>query len=154
MRNRLRRGKGELETFDPKAGHAHQRRNMAEDEAQPEEERNFHKTFYSMEKNVGQLVLRLDRAEGRKLEEKGSEHGSGGEEPPPSPSTSESSSSSHHHNRRNLVDASKKPFFELDVKFGLSVFNGESNADKLNNWIRQIEVYCKIQQIVEDEGKT
>ena len=33
------------------------------------------------------------------------------------------------------------------------MFNGESNAEKLNNWIRQIEVYCRIQQIVEDEAK-
>ena len=29
---------------------------------------------------------------------------------------------------------------------------GESNAEKLNNWIRQIEVYCRIQQIMEDEA--
>ncbi len=33
------------------------------------------------------------------------------------------------------------------------MFNGESNAEKLNNWIRHIEIYCRIQQIVEDEAK-
>ena len=80
-------------------------------------------------------------------------HVNGGEEPPPSPSTSESYSSSHHHHHRNSRDASKKHFFKLDVKFELPMFNGESNAEKLNNWIRQIELYCRIQQIEEDEAK-
>lgn len=73
--------------------------------------------------------------------------------PPPSPSVGESSSSSHHHNHKNPRDASKKPFFKLDVKFYLPMFNGESNTEKLSNWIRQIEVYCRIQQIVGDEEK-
>lgn len=74
-------------------------------------------------------------------------------EPPPSPSASEDSPSSHHHNCRNSKDASKKPFFKLDVKFDLPMFNGEINVEKLDNWIRQIEVYRKIQQIMEDEAK-
>jgi len=81
-----------------------------------------------MVENVGQFLSRMEKAEERKLEEQGSMHRNGGEEPPPSPSTSESSSSSHHHNHRNARDASKKPFFKLDVKFDLPVFNGESNA--------------------------
>jgi hypothetical protein len=33
------------------------------------------------------------------------------------------------------------------------MFNGEANADKLNNWIRQIKVYCHVQQIEEEEAK-
>ena len=97
-----------------------------------------------MVENVSQFLSRLEKAEERKPEEQGSTHGNGGEEPPPSPSTSESSSSSHHHNNRNSRDASKKPFFKLDVKFDLPVFNGESNAEKLSNWIRNIEIYCRI----------
>ena len=108
---------------------------MAEDEAHLEE-RNFRKTFYSMVENISQLVFRLEKVEERNPKEQGSSHGNGEEEPPPSPSTSESSSSSHHHNHRNSRDASKKPFFKLDVKFSLPMFNGESNAEKLNNWIR------------------
>ena len=126
---------------------------MAEEEARIEEESNFRKTFYSVAENISQLVLRLERAEERNPEGQGSAHGNGGEEPPPSPSGSEGSSSSYHHNCRNSKDASKKPFFKLDVKFDLLMFNGESNKEKLNNWIRQIEVYCRIQQIVEDEAK-
>eukprot|EP00253_Pinus_taeda_P030758 PITA_30758 len=126
---------------------------MAEDEAHLEEERNFSKTFYSMADNISQLVLRLEKAEERNPEQQGSIDGNGGEEPPPSPSKSEGSPSSHHHNRRNSKDASKKPLFKLDVKFDLPMFNGESNVEKLNNWITQIDVHCKIQQIVEDEAK-
>ena len=76
-RNRLQTGEGELEPFDPEAGHAHQRRNMDE-EAQIEEERNFCKTFYSMAKNVGQLLSRLEKAEERNPEEQGSVHGNCG----------------------------------------------------------------------------
>ena len=63
-----------------------------------------------MEENDSQLLSRLEKAEGKKVEEKGSVHGNGGEEPPLSPSTSESSSSFHHHHHRNSRDASKKPF--------------------------------------------
>jgi len=126
---------------------------MADEEACHEDELNFRKIFYTMEENVGQLLSRLQKAEERNIEEQGSVHGNGGEEPPPSPSTSESSSSSHHHHHRNSRDASKKPFFKLDVKFDLPMFNGESNAKKLNNWIRQIEIYYRIQQIEEDKAK-
>ena len=118
---------------------------MADEEACHEEERNFRKTFYTMAKNVGQLLSRLEKSEERNPEEQGSVHGNGGEEPPPSPSTSESSSSSSHHHHRNSRNASKKPFFKLDVKFDLPMFNSESKAKKINNWIRQIEIYCGIQ---------
>jgi hypothetical protein len=33
------------------------------------------------------------------------------------------------------------------------MYNGEVNAEKLDNWIRQIEVYCRIQKIQDDETK-
>lgn len=98
-----------------------------------------------MAENVGQLLSRMEKAEERNPEEQGSTHGNGGEEPPSSPSMSESSYSSHHHNHRNSRDASKKPFSKLDFKFYLPMFNCESNAEKINNWIRQIEIYCRIQ---------
>ena len=31
--------------------------------------------------------------------------------------------------------------------------NGQLNAEKLDNWIRQIEVYCRIQKFTEDHIK-
>ena len=122
---------------------------MADEEARHEEECNFCKTFYTMEENVGQLLSRLEKVEERNLEEQGSMHGNGREEPPPSSSTSEISSSSHHHHHRNSRDAYKKNFFKLDVKFDLPMYNVESNAEKMNNWMRQIEIYCRIHQIEE-----
>jgi hypothetical protein len=33
------------------------------------------------------------------------------------------------------------------------MYNGEVNVEKLDNWIRQIEVYCRIQRIQDDETK-
>ena len=152
-RGRIERGEGNLEPFDPEVGRAPRIRNMAEEEARIEEERNFRKSFYSMAENISQLVIRLEKAEERNPEGQGSTHGNDGEGPPPSPSGGEGSSSPHHHNQRIPKDASKKPFFKLDVKFDLPMFNGESNPEKLNNWVRKIEVYCRIQQILEDELK-
>ena len=57
--------------------------------------------------------------------------GNGGEPyEPPSPSSSEyySFSSHSHHLNSPHQDASKMPFFKLDVKFDFLVFNGEANA--------------------------
>ena len=42
------------------------------------------------------------------------------------------------------------PQLKLDIKFELPMYNGEINAEKLDNWIRQIEVYCRIQNFIED----
>ncbi len=33
------------------------------------------------------------------------------------------------------------------------MYDGEVNDEKLDNWIRQIEVYCRIQRIKDDETK-
>jgi len=147
-RSRLRRGEGTLQACDPEAGRARQRRNMG-DEDRNEEELNFRKTFYTMADRVERLFSRLERLEKtgyHSLEGQGSVHGDGGGNPPPSGNESPSSSSNHHN--KNSGNASNKPFFKLDVKFDLPVYNGESNAEKLNNWIRQPELYCRIQQIM------
>jgi hypothetical protein len=82
-------------------------------------------------------------------------HGIGGNplEPPSPYSSSSSSSSSHSHHSSFHPSTSKNPLLKLDVKFNLSMFNGEADADKLNNWIRQIKVYFHVQQIKEEEVK-
>ena len=36
------------------------------------------------------------------------------------------------------------PLIKLDVKFDLPIYDGELNAENLNNWIRQIDVYCRV----------
>jgi hypothetical protein len=84
-------------------------------------------------------------------------NGGNGASPPPSPPSSSSSSTSS----RPLPNSPKGhgktpsqiPLLKLDIKFELPIYNGEVNAEKLDNWIRQIEVYCRIQKIQDDETK-
>ena len=77
--------------------------------------------------------------------------------PSSSPSSSQASSPSstittlthtHHHTSKGT---SKSPFLKLDVKFELAMYNGEVNVEKLDNWIHQLEVYCRIQKLLEDD---
>ena len=42
---------------------------------------------------------------------------------------------------------------KLDVKFDLPIYDGELNAEKLDNWIRHIDVYCRVQSIDLDSSK-
>ena len=35
----------------------------------------------------------------------------------------------------------KQPLLKLDIKFELPMYNGEVNAEKLENWVLQLEVY-------------
>jgi hypothetical protein len=87
------------------------------------------------------------------------ENGGNGASPPPSPPPSSSSSSST--SSRPIPNSPKGhgktpsqiPSLKLDIKFELPIYNGEVNAEKLDNWIRQIEVYCRIQKNQDDETK-
>ena len=42
------------------------------------------------------------------------------------------------------VHNKKVSLIKLDVKFDLPIYDRELNAKKLDNWIRQIDVYCKM----------
>jgi hypothetical protein len=42
------------------------------------------------------------------------------------------------------------PLLNLDLKFELPMFDGEFNAESLDNWVRQMEVYCSVQQIKDE----
>ena len=42
---------------------------------------------------------------------------------------------------------------KLDVKFEIPIYDGEMNLEKLDNWIKQLEVYCRIQNISSDKTK-
>ena len=87
-----------------------------------------------------------------KNNEKMDSKGNGGK-PPPSPPSS-SSSRSHTTSSSTTTNATahthsktpngKNPLLKLDIKFKLPMYNGEVNAGKLDNWIRQLEVYCRI----------
>jgi hypothetical protein len=69
--------------------------------------------------------------------------------PPSSPSSSSSSSKStakkHVHKHKNEM-----PLLKLDVKFKLPMYDGEVNAERLDNWVRQMEVYCNVKQIKDE----
>jgi hypothetical protein len=39
------------------------------------------------------------------------------------------------------------PLLKLDVKFVLPMYDGKVNAEKLDNWVRQMKVYCIVKQI-------
>ena len=85
-------------------------------------------------------------------------NGGDGASPPPSPPSSSSSSSTNSRPLSNYPkghgkNPSQIPSLKIDIKFELPIYNGEVNAEKLDNWIRQIEVYCRIQKIQDDETK-
>ena len=42
---------------------------------------------------------------------------------------------------------------KLDVKFELPIYDGELNLEKLDNWVKQIEVYFRVQNIDDDYAK-
>lgn len=47
----------------------------------------------------------------------------------------------------------KTSLIKLDVKFDLLIYDGELNAEKLDNWIRQIDVCCRVQSIDSNKSK-
>jgi len=47
----------------------------------------------------------------------------------------------------------KSPLLKLDVKFELLVYDKEMNPEKLDNWVKQLEFYCRIQDITDDKTK-
>ena len=65
--------------------------------------------------------------------------------PPPSPPSSSSPSPEKKKKKTSLI--------KLDVKFYLPIYDGELNAEKLDNWIKQIDLYCRVQSIDSDRSK-
>jgi hypothetical protein len=164
-RAKHKQGEGTLNTFNPEVGRVSRRKKMAEEDKRDEQEKNFHMVFYRMsemvERMYGDYEKRMKK-KGKKKEAHADDdasvnQGAGGDppEPPSSPSSSSSSSSEHsHHSHHSSHKASfKKPLLKLDVKFSLPMFNGDANPEKLDNWIRQVEVYCRVQHIDEEEVK-
>ena len=110
-----------------------------------------------VEKLFADYQERLDKKKRKK--EKAKDNVSGkGEDPsePSSPSSSSSeSSSTDSSNPKKQFEKAKSdlPYLKLDIKFELPTYNGELNAEKLDDWIKQIEVYCRIQNLVDDQIK-
>ena len=78
----------------------------------------------------------------------------GGSDPPEPPSPSSSSSSSSSSSLFTYTSKKSKqvnkPKIKLDVKFDLPMYCGELNAEKLDDWIQQVEVYCRVQNLLDD----
>jgi hypothetical protein len=77
--------------------------------------------------------------------------------PPSFPSSSISTSNDSSHSTTHTIqkkthkNKSDMTLLKLDVKFEFPLYDGELNAEKLDNWIRQIEVYCRINKIIDKE---
>jgi len=51
------------------------------------------------------------------------------------------------------VHNKKAYLIKLDVKFDFPIYDGELNAEKLDNWIRQIDVFCRVWSTDSDKSK-
>jgi hypothetical protein len=162
-REKLQRGEGELVAENPLIGlikRASFKEKMASDEGISQEDKDFRKTFHAMSEMV--TVLYEDYLERKRPVLGNTSKGKSEEEedhphiPPSPPSTppsspSSSSSSSKSNEKKNVhKHKHEMPLLKLDVKFELPIYDGEVNAEKLDNWIRQMEVYCSVQQIKDE----
>ena len=137
-----------------------------------EEERVFLKAFLDITEMVRILYQERNErleGEGSKIDKEGygssgghndedkSKKGNGGNEgsgkSPSSPSSSSSSTSSSVHQPHKSKNTGKSPFLKLDVKFEFPMFNGEVNAENLDNWIRKSEVYLRIHNLHDYDTK-
>jgi hypothetical protein len=157
-REKLQRGEGELVAENPLIGlrkRASHSEKMASEEGISQDEKEFRKTFHAMSEMV--KVLYEDYLEQKRPVLGDSSKGKSEEEedhpqiPPSPPSTppsspSSSSSSSKYNEKKNVhKNKHEMPLLKLDVKFELPIYDGEANAEKLDNWIRQMEVYYSVQ---------
>jgi hypothetical protein len=133
----------------------------------PSEEETFRKSFYDMNEMEKVLFeernarLQGDRSNPPKSNiDSGDKtpkgNGGNGDSPPPSPPYSTSSTISQpppNSPKEHGTTPLQTPLLKLDIEFEFPMYNGEVNAEKLDNWIHQIEVYCRIQRITDDETK-
>jgi hypothetical protein len=137
------------------------------DERVPDEEEDLRQTVIEL-KNMMKILLErtiMSQGEGSNPsmhkggggdKTPGRDGGNGASPPPscpPSSSSSSSSTSLKHLPNGHGKTPSQIPSLKLDIKFEFPLYNGEVNTEKLDNWIRQIEVYSRIQKIQDDETK-
>jgi hypothetical protein len=73
---------------------------------------------------------------------------------------SSSSSNEIKHSSHKRKKCSKKssrshdlPLLKVDVKFDFPTYDGELNVDKLDNWFKWIELYCRVPKITHEPSK-
>jgi hypothetical protein len=152
-RERMNRREGELVEENPEIGsrkRTSQSEKMALEEGLYREEKEFQKTFFAMSEMMKILYedylerKRLILGESSKVKsEEGEDPPQTHPSPPSSPSTSSSSSSISKSTARKQSHKHKNemPLLKLDVKFELPMYDGEVNGERLDNWVRQMEVY-------------
>lgn len=42
---------------------------------------------------------------------------------------------------------------DMDVKFELPKYCGELNVEKVDDWVQQVEVYCRIHNLLDNISK-
>jgi hypothetical protein len=162
-RERMNHGEGDIVEENLEIGlrkRISQSEKMASEEGLSHDEKEFRNTFFAMLEMM--KVLYEDYVEWKRpnLGESSKVKSEEGEDPPQippsppySPSTSSSSSSSsskstarkHSHKHKNEMH-----LLNLDVKFELPMYDGEVNAERLDNWVRQMEVNCSVKQIKDE----
>jgi hypothetical protein len=135
---------------------------MASEEGMSQNEIELQKTLFSMSKMV--KVVYEDYLEwkrpfqGESSKQDKSEEGEDPPKTPPSPPFPSSSSSSstssksiaRKHSHKHKHDMS---LLKFDVKFELPMYDGEVNVERLDNWVRQMEFYCNVQQIKDEAAQ-
>ena len=154
----LQSGKGKLEEFDPEIGKQkfihHSTMIGTKTVETPEaietkhmDENQFQEKFLNMQHMLVELYEdknKRDKASSSKVSKKDKGKGKADKTPSPPSSPSSSSSSSTSSSESNKEKKLKIPLLKLDVKFELPVYDGEMNPEKLDNWVKQLEVYCRI----------
>jgi hypothetical protein len=157
-------GEGEVVEGGPEIGsrkRTSQSEKMALEEGLSQNKREFQKNLFSMSEMVKLLYddyLEWKRPlQGESSKKDKSEEGEDPPKPPPSPPSSPCSSysssnptSTRTHSHKHKPDM---PLLKLDVKFELPMYNGEVNAENLDNWVRKMEVYRSVKQINDEETK-
>jgi hypothetical protein len=130
---------------------------MASEDGMSQNEIEFRKTFFAMSEMVKVLyddyLEQKKTFQGESSKQDKSEEGEDPPKPPPSPPSSPSSSSTsttsttRKHSHKHKHDM---PLIKLVIKFELPMYDGEVSAKRLDNWVRQMEVYCSVQQIKDE----
>jgi hypothetical protein len=165
-REKLNCGEGKLVEGDPdivSRKRNSQSEEMASEEGMSHNEIELQKFFFAMSEMVKFLYedyLEQKRPfQGESSKKDKSEEGEDPLKPPPSPPSSPSTSSSsstsskstaRKHSHKHKHDMS---LLKLDVKFELPLYDGEVNDERLDNWVRQMEVYCSVQQIKDEANQ-
>jgi hypothetical protein len=167
-RSKYHKGEGSLAEFIPEIELLLRKKRMASEGELSPRTKKLEDALFSMSEMVKVLyeyfLERKKPALGEILM-KGKSEGKGETSKPPptpplspsSPCFSSSTSNASSHSTTSTIQKqthkhkSNMPLLKLYVKFELPLYDGELNAEKLDNWIRKIEVCCRIQRIIDEE---